>query len=510
MKSLIRWCVFLLPCSSLVIRSSLSPRQLFTKGRGTLCSGNQEQWEAADDDNQHSDPSRRKLLACTAASLSFITEPANAAKKKSLLLVNPKKVEDERTLKTGTVDTSPSQVSVERCLLQLLPVKKEAFRKLENYVLGLSSLRSQVSDPNAIKNAQKRIESAIEYLDTNRRFLEPVFNEEDSAIFQIEKAERGEQLIESFRSELSVLLAYSKVKKVEELLARQKKALLALADIGELLVGSFPYDVPTEGKFSFLPRLEGRCRVTFTFKRGNQVLGSCIILADGFAAPITAGNFVDLSLRGFYTGLPVKIVRKRVGKSQSVRSNFLSELAESGRESLGMDPEQDSPDNVYLSKIASVPLLGSYKEGFYDPLTARPRRIPLEILRQEKATELSRLSYEQGFNRLSDASLGTDQNSKPVLSLEIPGVVVFNHGDRTLGSSEFFVLPDGIPAEERRLLNGQYAAFGYVIEGNDILQSLNAGDLIAETTVSEFGQRNLVKIRGTSYSDVMQKGSVIE
>jgi peptidylprolyl isomerase len=79
-----------------------------------------------------------------------------------------------------------------------------------------------------------------------------------------------------------------------------------------------------------------------------------------------------------------------------------------------------------------------------------------------------------------------------------------------LGSSEFFILPDGIPAEERRLLNGQYAAFGYVIEGNDILQSLQAGDLFAETTVSEFGQRNLVKIRGTSYSDVMQKGSVIE
>ncbi|KAI2494345.1 peptidyl-prolyl cis-trans isomerase [Fragilaria crotonensis] len=508
MKSLIRWCVFLLPCSSLVIRSSPSPRQLLTKVRGTLCSENQEPCEAADDDTQYSDPSRRKLFACTAASLSFIAQPANAAKK-SLLLVNPKKVEDERTLKIGTVDTSPSQLSVERCLLQLLPVKKEAFRRLENYVLGLSSLRSQASDPNAIKNAQKRLESAIEYLDTNRRFLEPVFNEEDSAIFQIEKAERGERLIESFRSELSVLLAYSKVKKGEELLARQKKALLALADIGELLVGSFPYDVPTEGRFSFLPRLEGRCRVTFTFKRGNEVLGNCIILADGFAAPITAGNFVDLSLRGFYTGLPVKIVKKRIGKSQSVKSSFFSELAESGRESLGMEPEQDS-ENLYLSKIASLPLLGSYKEGFYDPLTARPRRIPLEILRQEKATELSRLSYEQGFNRLSDSSVGTDQNSKPVLSLEIPGLVVFNHGDRTLGSSEFFILPDGIPAEERRLLNGQYAAFGYVIEGNDILQSLQAGDLIAETTVSEFGQRNLVKIRGTSYSDVMQKGSVIE
>ena len=508
MKLLVRWLVLLLPvpCSPLFIRNALlSPRQLATNAQD----GSHEHCETSDHLHYHSDPRRRKLLAYTAASLTFISEPASAAKK-SLLLVNPKQLDDEGTLRTGTVDTSPSQLSIERCLLQLLPVKKEAFRKLESYVVGLTSLRSQANDSIAIKSAQKRLERAIEYLDTNRRSLEPVFNEEDSAMFQIEKAERGEQLIESFRSELSVLLAYSKVKKIEELLARQKKALLALADIGELLVGAFPYDVPTEGKFSFLPRLEGRCRVTLTFKRDNEVLGNCIILADGFAAPVTAGNFVDLCMRGFYTGLPVKIVRKKVGKPPSAKSSFLSELAESGRESLGLEPEQESPESVYLSKVATLPLLGSYKEGFYDPLTARPRRIPLEILRQEKSTELSRLSYEQGFNRLPDASVGTDQNSKPVLSLEIPGLVVFNHGDRTLGSSEFFVLPDEMPAEERRLLNGQYAAFGYIIEGNDIFHSLMAGDSIAETTVEEFGQRHLVKIRGTSYSDVMQKGSVIE
>jgi hypothetical protein len=149
--------------------------------------------------------------------------------------------------------------------------------------VSLNPLRSQITvDSNAIQNAQKRLEGAIDYLDKNRRSLEPVFNEEDSAMFQIEKAERGERLIESFRTELTILLAYSKVQKVDELLARQRKALLALADIGELLVGSFPYDVPREGKFSFLPRLEGRCRVIFMFERGGNVLGNCTILADGF------------------------------------------------------------------------------------------------------------------------------------------------------------------------------------------------------------------------------------
>ena len=98
-----------------------------------------------------------------------------------------------------------------------------------------------------------------------------------------------------------------------------------------------------------------------------------------------------------------------------------------------------------------------------------------------------------------------------MLSLEIPDLVIFNHGDRILGSSEFFVFPDGvIPTEEQRLLNGQYAAFGYVIDGRDIIQSLQAGDVISETVVAEFGQQNLVKIRGTSFSDVMQKGTISE
>lgn len=457
------------------------------------------------------DLSRRKLFVCTAASFSLMTEPALAAKRNSLFMVNPKKINDEVTLKTGTVDTSPVLLSSERCLLKLLPVKNVVFRTLEDYVVSLTTLSAQAAvNSDAINNAQKRLESAIAYLDKNRFSLEPVFNEEDSAMFQIEKAERGERLIEQFRTELSVLLAYSKVEKVDELLSRQKCALLALADIGELLVGAFPYEVPREGRFSFLPRLEGRCTVIFTIKRGSEILGNCTILADGFTAPITAGNFVDLAVRGFYTGLSVKQLKKKFGGSSSPKSNFLAGFAESSFNSLGIEPEQDASDPAFPSTVVSLPLLGSYREGFYDPLTGKPRRIPLEILRQD-LTGTSRLSYERGFTALSDASVDKRQNSKPVLSFEIPGLVAFNHGEGRLASSEFFVLPDLVKsADDRRLLNGQYAPFGYVVDGYDMLQSLKAGDIIAETTVGQFGQQNLVKIRGTGFSDVMQKGSEIE
>lgn len=95
----------------------------------------------------------------------------------------------------------------------------------------------------------------------------------------------------------------------------QKDALLAFADIGDLLLASFPFVVSNDGKFSVLPRLLGRCRVTFTFKRGEELLENVTIIADGFAAPITAGNFMDLSARQFYMGLPVKAVKKNLGGS---------------------------------------------------------------------------------------------------------------------------------------------------------------------------------------------------
>jgi peptidylprolyl isomerase len=511
MKSLICWLIVLPPCSSFLIKDIPTLRRLVTIVHD-ISDRSEPPETSSTTHSSNRQPSRRTLLTYTAASLTLGTAPAHAAKK-SVLRNNPSTLPDETVVTTGTTDANQNQLTSELCLLQLLPVKNGVLRTLEDYVVSLNPLRSQMTvDSNAIKNAQKRLESAIDYLDKNRRSLEPVFNAEDSAMFQIEKAERGERLIESFRTELSILLAYSKVQKVEELFARQKKALLALADIGELLVGSFPYDVPREGRFSFLPRLEGRCSVIFTFARGGNVLGNCTILADGFAAPITAGNFVDLSLRGFYTGLTVKLAKKRFGESRSPKSKFLAGFAESSLESLGIEtPDQEVFDPFFPSKLVSLPLLGSYKEGFYDPLTAKPRRIPLEILRQDKSTGLFKLCYEEGFTLLSDSSVNTDQISKPVLSFETQGLVAFNHGERTLGSSEFFVLPDAFnSADERRLLNGQYSAFGYVIDGYDIIQSLKAGDVIAETTVGEFGRQNLVKIRGTSFSDVVQQGTEIE
>mmetsp|Transcript_19205 Transcript_19205/g.28418 ORF Transcript_19205/g.28418 Transcript_19205/m.28418 type:complete len:501 (-) Transcript_19205:3883-5385(-) len=436
---------------------------------------------------------RRRLLQYgTASTIMYIADPAQAATSETAIR------QDVKDVKPLSLDTSPTAVSMERRILQLLPIKNGVFQTLEEYVVRLSSLRSSPEDGKLLKKTVKNLESAINYLDKNRRSLEPVFNEEDDAIFQIEKAERGERVIESFRSELSILLALSKVGDIDQLLERQKSALLALADIGELLVSQFPLDVPKDGKFSFLPRLLGRCYATLQFKRDNRILGTATILADGFIAPITAGNFVDLCMRGFYDGLPVKTEKKRFGGSMLSRAGFLS------LESLGFDIEKEESDPSSPSTVVSLPIFGSYRDGFYDPLTGKPRRIPLEILCQDSSSGPSKLSYERGFSELLDPFTNIDESSKPLIDFELKGLVALNH-ERSPGSSEFFVLPDTMPSDKRRFANKQYAPFGYVTNGYDVIQSLKAGDVISEVSISQFGTQNLVKIRGTSFSDVVQR-----
>ena len=363
-------------------------------------------------------------------------------------------VNASQPLQRGPLDPKLSELSSELCLLKLLPVKNPLFRELESYITGLGSM-----------------ERAVAELDKRRGQLEPVFNPNDNSALQIRKAERGEQLVERLRDCL-VELGRS-----NDTVVAQRKALLALSDVGELLVSNFPYSVPTEDKFSYLPRLLGRAKVTLTFRRDRKLLGNVTIVADGFAAPITAGNFVDLCVRQFYTGLPIKSTKRRLGTG----SEF---------------------------EVANLPILGSFQEGFYDPLTAKPRRIPLEIVRVGKGSSVPILTYAQGLSKVP-GSLEPMDNRQPLLSFSLPGLIAMNHPDKNPngGSSEFFGLQDSSVMEEKRnLLDGEYAPFGFITDGYELFQKLRPNDIIDATYVNEWGQLNLVKIRQSSFSEVFQSG----
>mmetsp|Transcript_53860 Transcript_53860/g.151369 ORF Transcript_53860/g.151369 Transcript_53860/m.151369 type:complete len:534 (+) Transcript_53860:105-1706(+) len=401
------------------------------------------------------------------------------------------------SLRTEQVDTPVPTLSSEYALLKVLPVNNPVFRTLEHNIESISALRKvgfdlkDLQDKNSTWNrAQKSIQTALSVLNNKRAQLEPVFNPEDSTEVSIMKGERGEILIEQLREELIQLSNSTSLFNATCAFEKQKQALITLGFIGELLVKEFPYRVPSRGKFSFLPRLLGRATITFRMKRKGTVLGNITIVADGYTAPITAGNFVDLCLRNFYTGLPVKAMAKRF------------------------------PTNTDIVP-ATINVLGSFNEGFYDPLTAKLRRIPLEIIRLEKGSGQPKLSYSTRGSPdvlmvcktcLSD--MGDEAtfesavvNSKPLLTFETPGLVALNHPNNNPngGSSEFFALSrDDLPDNENNILDGEYAPFGYIIRGYELYQKLEPDDIIDATFVDDFGQLNLVKIRQSSFKDAAQ------
>lgn len=80
-------------------------------------------------------------------------------------------------------------------------------------------------------------------------------------------------------------------------------------------------------------------------------VGNITLIIDGFNAPISAGNFIDLCQRGFYNKLPLKFDKVRSGKKGETEIDLV--------------------------------VGGRYKTGFVDPITGKQRRVPLEIMRAE-------------------------------------------------------------------------------------------------------------------------------
>ncbi|KAL7576750.1 hypothetical protein ACA910_005665 [Epithemia clementina (nom. ined.)] len=544
--------------------------------------------------------------------------PTSSSSSSSVYVVRPR-MRNVTTTNTYLKNQAAAlqELSRERSLLKLLPIRndrKSVFRALQGRLEGISfALEEGRRLPSSIKDAEKAesdkeysslsassslptatwtririsMNETIAFLDRQRDQLSPVFNQEDSTALAIRKAEQGELRIENLRSLLVDLRdacasAAGSSKNFTQtgsmydiddgsndlivgvIQRLQRLALLALAEVGELLVATFPYDVPSEGKFSYLPRLLGRARVTFSFRRNKNnnnllpnfndnnsddniissskssknnknkrgFLGNITIIADGFLAPITAGNFVDLSVRNFYTGLPVKIVKKRLLQTSNTNGD-------GGGGGGFTTPSLVGPSSLAFVETVDVPVLGSFNEGFYDPLTAKLRRIPLEMIRVENANNVPSLSYslqaasgggvgvgsglaildlssklDDTTNMVLDLETEPTSSSKPLLSFsDIPGLVAWNHPDKypNSGSSEFFSLQsNSMPADRRKLLDGKYAPFGYIVQGLDLLDQLQPNDVISDTFVDEWGELNLVKIRTSRFSDIVSQPEMSE
>lgn len=343
-------------------------------------------------------------------------------------------------LGTSTVGWTPSSlagllpsgnpISDGKALLRYaLPIENQPVRKLQG---SLEDIATQLRANRRWRAITKDVKQASRVLDKPDKILASVPEE---------RRPQGEKLIEELRSGVESYREIVNAKDKEQAWLQRGKLLDKVGELERLMVTEFPFEVPAE--YSYLPQLKGRATVEIKTAKGNV-----IVVADGYSAPVTAGNFVDLVQRGFYNGL------------EFIRS-----------------------EQSYVLQIGDPP---GKDQGFIDPKTGKYRAIPLEILVEGDKEPTYGITLEEDGRYLE----------MPVLPFSAYGGVALARPEDEVngGSSQifFFLFEPELTPAGRNLLDGRYANFAYVTKGKDVLQLLKAGDKIESAQVIK-GIENLVE-----------------
>ena len=307
-------------------------------------------------------------------------------------------------------------------LRNALPIQQPDLQDLQHRLEGTSDdLRAKRW--SALTANVRRAQSV---LGSRRAALEAAFPAQEQAT--------ANKLLDTLTDQLQALADATENKDRDRFLTDRRQALATIGEAEAILVGPFPFAIPAE--FDALPRLLGRATVRLTTTKGDL-----ITVVDGYNAPLTAGAFVDLVQRGFYNNLPF-----------------------------------NRAEDFYVLQTGDPK---GPADGYVDPKTSQIRRVPLEIRVP---------GQEEPYYNLTFEDLGLFK-AEPTLPFNAKGTLGWAHSDQALddGSSQFFLFlfePELTPAG-LNLIDGRYAAFGYVVDGFDVLEELTADDGIVKATVIE-------------------------
>lgn len=308
-------------------------------------------------------------------------------------------------------------------------------------------------DNDEIRQVQSSLEDISTQLRANRRWgaVTSDLNRADrilslkkdkilASVVDDRKSE-AEQLIEQLKTGIAELTEVAAAKDKSQTLEKRSELLDKVGAIEAAMVTGFPYEVPQE--YSSLPQLKGRATIAAKTSKGDLT-----IVVDGYSAPVTAGNFVDLVQRGFYNGLPFT-----------------------------------RAEESYVLQVGDPP---GKEVGFVDPKTNKYRAIPLEVLVKGDKVPTYGITLEDAGRYLDP----------PVLPFSAYGALALARPDfdPNGGSSQFFFFlfePELTPAGAN-LLDGRYSIFGFVTGGADVLGQLKAGDTIESMKVVD-GLENFVE-----------------
>ena len=308
-----------------------------------------------------------------------------------------------------------------------LPIDNAEIRKVQGEVEGLSQwLRSKRWGP--IKKDLKKVDKLLS-------------RKRDAILASVpaERQPQANELLDSIAAGIEPMIVLAEEKDQEGVWIARKELLDKVGELEELMVQGYPFEVPEE--YDALPQLKGRATVKFETTQGDVT-----VIADGYSAPVTAGNFIDLVNKGFYNNMPF------------IRAEDFYVL-QTG------DPE--GPE-----------------EGYIDPKTKEYRAIPMEILVKGDDAPTYGVTLEEIGRYMDEPALPF--NSYGSLALARPG------NDNNGGSSQFFffLFEAELTPAGRNMLDGRYAVFGYTVDGKDVLRELSADDKIISAKVID-GLENL-------------------
>ena len=218
------------------------------------------------------------------------------------------------------------------------------------------------------------------------------------------------------------------------------KTLMALALCLPLLVScasSTTASIPVGCEQASSPCLQGKASVELTTSKGSITLE-----LNGDAAPVTAGNFLDLVQRGAYNGTVFhRVVRDPVP--------FVVQ---------GGDPSSSDP---------ATPKSQYGTGSFVDPTSGQARFVPLELsFNGEDQPRYGRVVSNP--TELVQLKLSHERGALAMARSQAPDSA----------SAQFYIALKPLPE-----LDGRYAVFGRVTEGLDVVDAIRQDDTIEKAVV---------------------------
>ncbi|XP_044503174.1 peptidyl-prolyl cis-trans isomerase CYP38, chloroplastic-like [Mangifera indica] len=319
-----------------------------------------------------------------------------------------------------------------------LPINNKAVREVQKPLEDITdSLR--VAGVKALDSVERNVRQASRALKQGKSLIVSGLAES--------KKEHGLELLDKLEVGMDELQKIVEDRNRDAVAPKQKELLNYVGGVEEDMVDGFPYEVPEE--YGSMPLLKGRAAVDMKVKfKDNPNLDVCVfrIVLDGYNAPVTAGNFVDLVERHFYDGMEIQRA-----------DGFVVQTG---------DPEGPA-------------------EGFIDPSTEKTRTIPLEIMVDGEKSPFYGVTLEE-------LGLYKAQTKLPFNAFGTMAMAREEFENNSASSQVFWLLKESeLTPSNANILDGRYAVFGYVTENEDFLADLKVGDVIESIQVVS-GLENLV------------------